>query len=120
MSKIILFLLFLFSAVSRAEEFSRPNIIFVLADDLGYGDLGCQGAKDIRTPNLDRLAEEGTRFTSYYVAQAVCTASRAARRLAAQRTLTRLISLNSTRTSSPDTSSGNTMPKSSAVASAAG
>ena len=78
MSKIILFLLFLFSAVSRAEGFSRPNIIFVLADDLGYGDLGCQGANDIRTPNLDRLAEAGTRFTSYYVAQAVCTASRAA------------------------------------------
>jgi arylsulfatase A-like enzyme len=78
MSNKILFLLLLFSTGARAEDFSRPNIIFILADDLGYGDLGCQGARDIRTPNLDRLAEDGTRFTSYYVAQAVCTASRAA------------------------------------------
>lgn len=57
---------------------SRPNVVFILADDLGYGDLGCYGAKDIRTPNIDRLAAEGTKFTSFYVAQAVCTASRAA------------------------------------------
>ena len=49
-----------------------------MADDLGYGDLGCYGAKDIKTPNIDRLGSEGTRFTSFYVAQAVCTASRAA------------------------------------------
>ncbi len=45
---------------------------------MGYGDMGCQGAKGFRTPNLDQLANEGTRFTSFYVAQAVCTASRAA------------------------------------------
>ena len=57
---------------------SKPNIVFIMADDLGYGDLGCYGAKDIRTPHIDRLAREGTRFTSFYVAQAVCTASRAA------------------------------------------
>jgi arylsulfatase A-like enzyme/dienelactone hydrolase len=56
----------------------RPNVIFIFADDLGYGDLSCYGAKDIATPHLDRLAAEGTRFTSFYVAQAVCTASRAA------------------------------------------
>jgi arylsulfatase len=55
-----------------------PNIIFIFADDLGYSDLGCYGAKDIRTPHIDRIAAEGTRFTSFYVAQAVCTASRAA------------------------------------------
>ncbi|MBU6299922.1 MAG: sulfatase [Verrucomicrobia bacterium] len=55
----------------------RPNLLFILADDLGFGDLGCQGAVGIRTPNLDRLAREGSRFTSYYVCQAVCTASRA-------------------------------------------
>jgi arylsulfatase len=48
-----------------------------LADDLGYGDLSCYGAKTIKTPNLDRLATEGTRFTSFYVPQPVCTASRA-------------------------------------------
>ncbi|WP_414661941.1 sulfatase-like hydrolase/transferase [Horticoccus sp. 23ND18S-11] len=56
----------------------QPNVIFIFADDLGYGDLGCYGAKDIRTPHIDRLAAEGTRFTSFYVAQSVCTASRAA------------------------------------------
>jgi arylsulfatase len=55
-----------------------PNIVLILVDDLGYGDLGCFGAKDIRTPHLDRLAAQGTRFTDFYVAQAVCTASRAA------------------------------------------
>ncbi len=57
---------------------AKPNIVFIFADDLGYSDLGCYGAKDIRTPNIDRLAAEGTRFTSFYVAQSVCTASRAA------------------------------------------
>lgn len=55
-----------------------PNIVLILADDLGYGDLACYGATDIRTPNIDRLAAEGTRFTSFCVAQGVCTASRAA------------------------------------------
>lgn len=57
---------------------ARPNIVLVFADDLGWGDLGCYGAKSIRTPHLDRLAREGTRFTSFYVAQPVCSASRAA------------------------------------------
>jgi len=55
-----------------------PNIVLILADDLGYGDLGCYGARDIRTPHLDRLAKEGMRFTDFYVAQPVCSASRAA------------------------------------------
>jgi arylsulfatase len=55
-----------------------PNIVLIYADDLGYGDLGCYGAKDIQTPHIDRLATEGTRFTSFYVSQSVCTASRAA------------------------------------------
>jgi len=55
----------------------KPNIVLIFCDDLGYGDVGVFGATDIRTPNIDRLAAQGTRFTSFYVPQAVCTASRA-------------------------------------------
>ena len=69
-------LLLLASAAHAAER--APNIVLILVDDLGYGDVGCFGAKDIRTPNIDALAKQGTRFTDFYVAQAVCTASRAA------------------------------------------
>jgi arylsulfatase A-like enzyme/dienelactone hydrolase len=57
---------------------TKPNIVIILTDDQGYADVGCFGATDIKTPNMDRLAKEGTRFTSFYVAQPVCTASRAA------------------------------------------
>lgn len=53
-----------------------PNIIFILADDLGYGELGCYGQKKIRTPNLDRLAAEGMRFTQCYAGSTVCAPSR--------------------------------------------
>lgn len=56
----------------------RPNIVIILADDLGYGDLGCYGARDIGTPHLDRMAAEGTRFTDFSVVAALCTPSRAA------------------------------------------
>ena len=55
----------------------RPNVVFVLADDLGYGDLGVYGQKLIRTPNLDRLAAEGVRFTDFYAGSTVCAPSRA-------------------------------------------
>jgi len=55
-----------------------PNLVLILADDLGYGDLGVYGARTIRTPHLDRMAEEGVRFTDFYVAAPVCTPSRAA------------------------------------------
>jgi arylsulfatase A-like enzyme len=55
-----------------------PNIVFIFSDDQGYGDLGCYGARGFRTPNLDRMAAEGVRFTDFYVAQAVCSASRTA------------------------------------------
>src|SRR5262249_22776918 len=55
-----------------------PNVVLIFADDMGYGDLGCYGVRGIATPNLDRMAREGTRFTDFYVAQPVCSASRAA------------------------------------------
>jgi len=55
-----------------------PNVVLFFIDDLGYGDLSCTGALDYTTPNLDRMAAEGTRFTNFLAAQAVCTASRAA------------------------------------------
>ena len=54
----------------------KPNIIFILADDLGYGDLGCYGQREIHTPNLDRLAAEGIRFSDHYAGSTVCAPSR--------------------------------------------
>jgi arylsulfatase A len=60
----------------RAAE-SRPNIVFILVDDMGYADIGCMGAKDIRTPNIDRLAAEGVKFTDFYANAPVCTPTRA-------------------------------------------
>ncbi len=61
-----------------AAETARPNIVLVLADDLGYGDLACYGAKDVQTPNLDRFAAEGLRLTSCYAGHANCSPSRTA------------------------------------------
>jgi arylsulfatase A-like enzyme len=55
----------------------RPNFIVILADDLGYGDIGCDGGRFIRTPNIDRMAAEGVRFTDFYASANVCTPSRA-------------------------------------------
>ena len=69
------------SAMYAAEKPSArptPNVVIVFTDDQGYGDVGCFGAQGYKTPNLDRMAEEGRRFTSFYVAQAVCSASRTA------------------------------------------
>jgi arylsulfatase A len=60
---------------SRGEE-QRPNIVFIIADDLGFGDLGCYGQTKIRTPNIDRLATEGMRFTAHYSGSNVCAPSR--------------------------------------------
>ena len=70
----MLFLLFLGSGVALAEP--RPNVVFILADDLGYGELGCYGQQRIPTPNLDRLAAEGVRLTRHYSGAPVCAPSR--------------------------------------------
>jgi arylsulfatase A-like enzyme len=61
----------------RTSAASPPNIVIILADDLGYGDLGCYGSPNIRTPHLDRMAAEGMRFTQFYSVAEVCTPSRA-------------------------------------------
>ncbi len=68
----------LFGPAARAAgpPAARPNVIFILADDLGYAELGCYGQKKIRTPRLDRLAAEGMRFTQFYAGNAVCAPSR--------------------------------------------
>ena len=57
---------------------SKPNFVIIFADDQGYGDLGCFGSQNIKTPNIDRIANEGRRFTNFMVASPVCTPSRAA------------------------------------------
>lgn len=60
----------------RAQDPRRPNVIFILADDLGYGDLGCYGQQTIRTPHLDRMAAEGVRFVNFYAGSTVSAPSR--------------------------------------------
>lgn len=71
----VFFFLFVIQLSCRADP---PNFIFILADDLGYGDVGCYGATDIETPHLDRLAREGLRFTDAYANGAVCSPTRIA------------------------------------------
>lgn len=72
----LLLVLFSVCLISTAE--SKPNIVFILVDDMGYGDLACYGAPDAKTPNLDQLAAEGVRFTQCYANGAECTPSRTA------------------------------------------
>ncbi len=62
----------------NAANSDPPNIVFILADDMGYGDLACYGRGDIRTPSLDRLAEQGVRFTNHYANGPECTPTRVA------------------------------------------
>jgi N-acetylgalactosamine-6-sulfatase len=72
----IFFLLLGFAFQLSAAPKSKPNIVFLLADDLGYGDLSCYGAPDIKTPNIDSLARDGVRFTDFYANGCVCTPTR--------------------------------------------
>lgn len=68
----------LISLVLASADERKPNVIFILVDDMGYGDLGCYGATDIRTPNIDRLGREGVKLTDHYSNGPVCTPTRAA------------------------------------------
>ena len=70
--------LYFFLAFTIPGHSASPNIIHIIGDDVGYDDLSCFGAKDIHTPNVDRLAAEGMRFTSFYAPSPVCTPTRAA------------------------------------------
>ena len=65
------------AACSLRSAAMQPNIVFILVDDMGYADIGCMGAKDIRTPNIDRIAAEGVKFTDFYANAPVCTPTRA-------------------------------------------
>jgi arylsulfatase A-like enzyme len=76
MLRYLIPLLTLAAACSAADASRRPNIIFLIADDLGYGDIGAFGQKKIRTPNLDQLARDGMRFTQHYSGHNVCAPSR--------------------------------------------
>lgn len=70
------FLSSLSAAALQSQPARKPNIVWIMADDLGYGDLGCYGQKHIQTPNIDRLAKQGTRFTNAYAGCTVCAPSR--------------------------------------------
>ena len=63
---------------AAAAHKARPNVIFVLIDDLGYGEFGCYGNSTVKTPNIDRLASEGIRFDRFYVNSPICSPSRVA------------------------------------------
>ena len=73
----LLLILHVLNQTTYAAEAERPNFVIIFTDDQGYGDLACYGSETIRSPRLDQLAREGTRFTSFY-AQVVCGPSRSA------------------------------------------
>lgn len=64
------------SRAAEPKEAAKPNIIYIMADDLGYGELGCYGQQKIKTPNIDKLAKDGMRFTQFYAGAPVCAPSR--------------------------------------------
>src|SRR5690606_37600653 len=74
---VLLTTLFCVVGANAHGQRERPNIVIIIADDLGYGDIGAYGNAKIQTPNLDRLAREGIRLTNFYVTASACTPSRA-------------------------------------------
>jgi arylsulfatase A-like enzyme len=76
LKRLILLILFANLGVLACHAADRPNIVLIYADDLGYGDVGCYGAKRVQTPNIDRLAQAGLRFTDGHSTSATCTPSR--------------------------------------------
>src|SRR5690606_40723339 len=66
------------ATVGHAQPPRRPNVVLIMSDDMGWGDLGSYGATDVRTPNLDRLAAEGIRLTDFYANGTTCSPDRAA------------------------------------------
>ena len=76
LNKFTLLLAFFSSLLLIAAETSKPNIVLFFADDLGYGDLSCYGHPYAKTPHLDRLATQGTRFSQFYVTGVTCNPSR--------------------------------------------
>jgi arylsulfatase A-like enzyme len=65
-----------YPTILKATNNPFPNIVLIYADDLGYGDVGCYGATKVKTPNIDRLASQGVRFTNAHSSSATCTPSR--------------------------------------------
>src|SRR6187397_1500598 len=78
LSVFIVSTLLAFVSPSARAAASPPNIVFILVDDMGYADVGCMGSKDIRTPNVDRIAAEGVKLTNFYANAPVCTPTRCA------------------------------------------
>src|SRR5690554_3968876 len=74
---VLVLCLFATPGFAQNNSGKAPNIIFILADDLGYNDLGCYGQELIQTPHIDRMAAEGMRFTQHYAGSTVCAPSRA-------------------------------------------
>src|SRR5437763_7545910 len=77
MSRLLFLVALFFTSLALAAPPDHPNIIIIVADDLGYADLGCQGSTQAKTPNIDSLAANGARFTDAYVSCPVCSPTRA-------------------------------------------
>ena len=76
MMGVLILIVMLNHTMVFSQDMNQPNVIIISADDVGYGDVGCYGAKNIQTPNIDRLAYEGRKFTDFHSVSAVCSPSR--------------------------------------------